>query len=127
MCMLEIAHNKLIFSGWLWKYGPNNILKVLENPSAAFQEIRDGVQNGRHLKNISCMLEITNKQTFSKYLRKYGQNNILKFWKNLSGALKEIQDGVQNGHHLKKIVVYLQLLTTDLNFRDSSKYINGSG
>jgi len=41
------------------------------------------------------MLEITNKQTFSKYLRKYGQNNILKFWKNLSGALKEIQDGVQ--------------------------------
>jgi len=48
------------------------------------------------------MLEITNKQTFSKYLRKYGQNNILKFRKNLSGALKEIQNGVQNGHHFKK-------------------------
>jgi len=48
------------------------------------------------------MLEITNKQTFSKYLRKYGKNNILKFRKNLSGALKEIQDGDQNGRHFQR-------------------------
>src|SRR6218665_999990 len=36
--MLEIAHNKLKFSGQLWKYGQNNTLQVLENPPAAFQK-----------------------------------------------------------------------------------------
>src|SRR6218665_4036055 len=31
-CMLELVQNNLTFSLKAWKYGPNNILKVLENP-----------------------------------------------------------------------------------------------
>jgi len=37
-----------------------------ESP-ATFQKAQDGIQNGRHLKNISCMLEIAhNKLKFSE-------------------------------------------------------------
>src|SRR6218665_3743312 len=57
----------------------------------SFQEIQDGVQNGRHLnRNISFMLEIApNKLKFSLKPRKYGQSNILKVLKNPPGTSKK--------------------------------------
>ena len=40
-------HNKLIFSEKVPRGTYINILKVHENPPGAFQEIQDGVQDGR--------------------------------------------------------------------------------
>jgi len=65
--MPEIAQTKLKFSEYLWKYGPNNILKVLENPLQLSKKSKMAFKMAV-IKKISCMLEITNKLKFSLYL-----------------------------------------------------------
>ena len=49
-------HNKLIFSEKVPRGTYINILKVPENPPGAFQEIQDGVQDGRRRIVISRKL-----------------------------------------------------------------------
>src|SRR6218665_3146280 len=92
--MPEITQNKLKFLVYLRKYGQNNILKVLENPPAAFQEIQDGVQSGRIsilLTRSICPLEVGRVKDFG-----HREPNATLGRRRGGGTLEVSADGVDS-------------------------------
>src|SRR6218665_2247140 len=81
----------------------------------SFEEIQDGVQNGRHLnKNISCMFEIAHNKLHFFQCSSVNMGRIIyqKSW-----IFQEIQDGVQNGRDLNKnISCMLEIAHNKLEF-----------